>query len=89
MRHLISHSSGLRTRCRPGGCTARPTRSQTLPPSWPGSWPSSTGRDSEPGTRAACSNVGYLALGQVIAAVAGRPYEQFVHDQLFRPLGMT
>jgi CubicO group peptidase (beta-lactamase class C family) len=27
----------------------------------------------EPGTRAAYSNIGYLALGEVIAAAAGRP----------------
>ena len=43
----------------------------------------------EPGTGAAYTNVGYLALGEVIAAAAGRPYEQFVHDELLRPLEMT
>src|SRR4029077_18443287 len=43
----------------------------------------------EPGTRAAYTNVGYLALGEVIAAASGQSYEVFVTDELLRPLGMA
>jgi CubicO group peptidase (beta-lactamase class C family) len=42
----------------------------------------------EPGARAAYSNVGYLALGEIIATVAACPYETFVRDALLRPLAM-
>jgi CubicO group peptidase (beta-lactamase class C family) len=88
VRHLLNHSSGLRN---------------PLPIRWvhraadpgPGS-PAFLARllarqhrpRFAPGARAAYSNVGYLALGEVIAAAAGRPYEEFVRDELLRPLGM-
>jgi CubicO group peptidase (beta-lactamase class C family) len=42
-----------------------------------------------PGSRARYSNIGYLAVGQVIAVAAGVPYEEFVCTQVLGPLGMT
>jgi CubicO group peptidase (beta-lactamase class C family) len=42
-----------------------------------------------PGGAARYSNVGYLALGAVIAVAAGRPYEQYVTDAVLAPAGMT
>jgi CubicO group peptidase (beta-lactamase class C family) len=89
VRHLLSHSSGLRnpvpirwvhraTDPGPGSAAflARLLARQDRP-------------RSAPGTGAFYSNVGYLALGEVIAAAAGRPYEEFVRDDLLRPLEMT
>lgn len=89
VRHLLSHSAGLRNpvpirwvhraadpRPDPHDFLARLLARQHRP-------------RSEPGTRASYSNVGYLALGEVIAAAAGRPYEDLVHDELLIPLGMT
>jgi CubicO group peptidase (beta-lactamase class C family) len=43
----------------------------------------------DPGSHAAYSNIGYLALGQVIAGASGMPFERFVTDRLLRPLGAT
>lgn len=43
---------------------------------------------SAPGTRAAYSNLGYLALGGLVAAVTGRPFVDVVHDEVLTPLGM-
>lgn len=43
----------------------------------------------EPGTRASYTNIGYLALGQVVAAVAGMSYVAYVTDQVLGPLGMA
>ncbi len=40
------------------------------------------------GRRAAYTNLGYIALGEVIAAAAGRPYEDHVRERILRPLGM-
>src|SRR5581483_6450434 len=41
-----------------------------------------------PGLRAAYTNLGYLVLGEVIAAVSGVPYPEYVRDHVLRPLGM-
>lgn len=35
------------------------------------------------------TNVGYLALGAVIAGAAGRPFEQYVTDAVLAPAGMS
>jgi CubicO group peptidase (beta-lactamase class C family) len=41
------------------------------------------------GARAHYSNVGYLAAGQVIAAVAGVEFQRYLVDAVLRPTGMT
>ncbi|PYT65109.1 MAG: hypothetical protein DMG39_30165 [Acidobacteria bacterium] len=43
----------------------------------------------EPGTRWAYSNSGYVVLGQIIEKVAGERYRDFMHHEIFQPLGMT
>jgi CubicO group peptidase (beta-lactamase class C family) len=89
VRHLLNHSSGLPNpvpiRWAHGAADPGPGSAALLArllarPHRP---------RSAPGTGASYSNVGYLALGEVIAAAAGRPYEEFVQDELLRPLGMT
>jgi CubicO group peptidase (beta-lactamase class C family) len=45
--------------------------------------------DFEPGTAWKYSNTGYYLLGMIIEAVYGRPYAQFVAQELFEPLGLT
>lgn len=42
----------------------------------------------EPGTRWDYSNIGYDTLGRVIEVVSGKPYDQYLHDTIFEPLGM-
>src|SRR5918997_6643170 len=88
VRHLLNHSSGL----------ANP-----LPIRWvrPAGAPDfdrgafverllSKNRKlkSVPGERAAYSNLGYLALGEVISEVAGVGYEEYVCEEILSPLGM-
>jgi CubicO group peptidase (beta-lactamase class C family) len=43
----------------------------------------------EPGSRTGYSNLGYLALGQAIAAASGQSYEDYVRAHILRPLGMA
>ena len=43
----------------------------------------------EPGTRYHYSNIGYAILGAALARAAGRPYIDYVQQQIFSPLGMT
>jgi N-acyl-D-amino-acid deacylase len=45
--------------------------------------------DFDPGSRYAYSNFGYCVLGRIIETVSGRPYETFVRDEVFKPLGIT
>jgi CubicO group peptidase (beta-lactamase class C family) len=41
------------------------------------------------GATARYSNVGYLAVGQIIAVAAGMPFEDYVDRAVLRPLGMS
>ena len=43
----------------------------------------------DPGTRSSYSNMGYMFLGKVIAAVSGKPYEEFVSNDVLKPVGIT
>ena len=42
----------------------------------------------DPGTKTAYSNAGMNTVGRVIEVVSGMPYEQFLSERLFKPLGM-
>ena len=41
-----------------------------------------------PGTQYAYSNIGYLVLGEIIAVVSGKSYEDYVKDEILSPLGI-
>jgi N-acyl-D-amino-acid deacylase len=43
----------------------------------------------KPGTEQRYSNVGYVALGEVIAKVSGQPYDRFIIDNVLKPMGVT
>lgn len=43
----------------------------------------------DPGARFAYENLNYAVLGRVIEAVTGMPYEAFVRQRVFAPLGIT
>lgn len=42
----------------------------------------------EPGTDQSYSNAGYVVLGAIIEAVAGKPYHAYVIENIFEPAGM-
>lgn len=42
-----------------------------------------------PGSRWAYSNAGMTTLGRVVEVVSGKPYEDFLKERLFDPLGMV
>jgi CubicO group peptidase (beta-lactamase class C family) len=46
-------------------------------------------KDYEPGTKFRYSDVGYMALGEVVRVAGGRPLNEFAKDELFKPLGMA
>ncbi len=41
-----------------------------------------------PGTQYSYSNIGYLVLGEIIAQVSGKSYEDYVKDEILSPLGI-
>ena len=43
----------------------------------------------DPGDHSAYSNIGYLVLGELIAAVSGIPYKRYVVERVLQPLGAT
>ncbi|MDH5178480.1 MAG: beta-lactamase family protein [Gammaproteobacteria bacterium] len=43
----------------------------------------------EPGSRFMYSNVGYLMLGQLVATVSGRSFEDYVMQEIIAPLALT
>src|SRR5262249_58453687 len=43
----------------------------------------------KPGTHAKYCNVGAIILGEVIAKLTGQPYERFVTDAVWKPVGVT
>jgi N-acyl-D-amino-acid deacylase len=45
--------------------------------------------DFDPGTRYCYSNFGYCMLGRIIERVSGQSYEQYVREQVLRPLGIN
>ncbi len=43
----------------------------------------------EPGTQYLYSNIGYATLGLALERAAGRPFTDYVQEQIVKPLGMT
>jgi CubicO group peptidase (beta-lactamase class C family) len=43
----------------------------------------------QPGEQWAYTNLGYIVLGYLIERISGQTYEDFVHENIFKPLGMN
>ena len=86
LRHLLSHTSGLRRDwfppSMPVNLTAPVTRAQTMK--------ALNGQpfDSAPGTKWSYSNAGYMLLGYAIESITGRSYADFIHTEFVLPLGL-
>jgi CubicO group peptidase (beta-lactamase class C family) len=82
LRHLLSHHSGLR-----GPVNIVPLWSREAPMS-PESLLSKTERVDEPGTEFRYCNECYALAGHVIETVSGRAYDEYVAENILRPLGV-
>ena len=86
IRRLLSHESGLMGDA-PGTNWEGPT--------YQGSVTANLERASEigvripPNTQRKYSNLGYQLLGEIVARVSGRPYAEYVREQILEPLGMS
>ena len=45
--------------------------------------------DFEPGERWQYSDQGYFLLGMIVEQASGKPYEEFLRERMFEPLGMS
>jgi CubicO group peptidase (beta-lactamase class C family) len=89
IRHLMSHSSGLRAGTWPWG------GDQPWHPFEPTRWSQFvamlpyTDLRFQPGTQYSYSNPGVIILGRIIELLSGDDYEVYIAKNIFMPLGMT
>ena len=86
IHHLLSHTSGLPDYIHLP--EAAPYYEQEVPLGTLLDLFRSRPLDFEPGEGFKYSNSGYLLLGAIVEAVSGQPYEAFLRDRVFAPLGM-
>jgi CubicO group peptidase (beta-lactamase class C family) len=81
IRQLLTHTSGLPdTRKFYQWCSTREELTRDL---------FATPLEASPGTRVTYSDLGFMALGEIVAAVAGQPLDAAVRRLVTEPLGMT
>src|SRR5215207_9990329 len=83
IRHLLTHSEGF-PEDNPWGDRQLAQSDKTMREWMRTGIPFST----SPGTTFEYSNYGFAILGQIVAKASGRPYEDYVRDNILRPLGM-
>ena len=84
VRRVLSHTAGLPLHYRffyAGGSVTRPSMDEAISRYAIVVYP--------PGAVYNYSNLGYGVLEEIIAKVSGRPYETFMQEEVFKPLGMT
>jgi len=88
IRHMMTHSSGLRAPTWPWGGDKpwhpfEPTRWEQLVAMFP-----YTELNFEPGTKYSYSNPGVIFLGRIIELLSGDDYEMYITKNILMPLGM-
>jgi CubicO group peptidase (beta-lactamase class C family) len=91
IRHLLTHTAGigywrrLSDVMHPGRGSGDTARSA---PPLADYYRTGLRVEVEPGTKWAYTNHGFAALGQVVEDVTGEPFDQYLRDNVFDPLGM-
>ncbi|MBX7186700.1 MAG: serine hydrolase [Vicinamibacteria bacterium] len=86
IHHLLTMTHGI-----PGVSALELGPLRGLPVPWD-QWQEATGKkplEFEPGTKFRYQNAGYTLLGFIIERVSGKPYGEFLQENIFAPLGMT
>lgn len=84
IRHLLTHSEGF-PEDNPWGDRQLHQTDETMRAWIRAGIPFST----VPGTEFEYSNYGFAMLGAIIARASGKPYDDYVRDNILRPLGMN
>lgn len=80
VRHLLTHSSGLPA--------WRPLYKESESPAAAMALSIATPLDTAPGIRMVYSDLGAILLGEIVTRVGGQPFDAFVRERVFQPLGM-
>jgi CubicO group peptidase (beta-lactamase class C family) len=83
VRHLLTHTSGLGDYPSDFNLRQDYTEDELL------ARITSTPLAFQPGEKWSYSNLGYATLGILIGKVTGKFYGEFLHERIFKPLGMT
>jgi CubicO group peptidase (beta-lactamase class C family) len=87
IRDLLTHTSGVPSGLPPDMADLYVRRDRTLAEVVPTI--AKRPLEFEPGICWAYCNLGIDTLGRIIEVVSGRPYEQFLQQRIFTPLGMA
>jgi CubicO group peptidase (beta-lactamase class C family) len=87
IHHLLSHTSGVHSYTDIVAVMARRTMPMTVE-EIVGTF-KDLPLDFEPGTNWSYSNSGYFLLGLIIERTSGQSYEDYLHEHLLTPAGMT
>ena len=87
VRHLLNHTSGIKSYTSLGPKWARVMRIDLAPDSLVALFANEP-FDFKPGDQWLYDNSGYFLLGMIIEKVSGKPYGQYLKDEIFTPLGL-
>ncbi len=91
LRHLLSHTSGLRIKTLFLNPLMEPSDEHPDAPSLQLEINrfASLGPEVQPGTSYSYNNAGFNTLGAVIEVVSGQLLDEFLRERIYQPLGMT
>jgi len=87
VRHLLNHTSGIKSYTSLGPKWARVVRLDLAPDSLVALFANEP-FDFKPGDSWLYNNSGYFLLGMIIEKLSGKPYGKYLQDELFTPLGL-
>ncbi|MEW5917679.1 MAG: serine hydrolase domain-containing protein, partial [Gemmatimonadota bacterium] len=87
VRHLLNHTSGIKSYTSLGPKWARVMRLDLATDSLVALFANEP-FDFKPGDAYRYNNSGYFLLGMIIEKLSGKPYGQFLKDEFFTPLGL-
>ncbi|UNO44389.1 beta-lactamase family protein [Streptomyces sp. MST-110588] len=93
LRHLLTHTAGI-GELRTAADLLRPNAGEGVRvgdplPSLAEYYRRGLKVDAQPGTRWTYANHGFATLGQIVAEVSGEPFDHYLREHVFAPLGMT
>lgn len=91
VRHLLTHTSGIKDYADDDDRhpTIHPDRASNISTADLVALFAQPSLNFAPGSDWAYSNTGYLLLSVIVERVSGQPFPQFMHDNVFAPLGMS
>jgi len=87
IEHLLTHTSGIKSYTSLEKWTTEEQKRDFTPKEMIDYFKSQP-MDFVPGEKFKYNNSGYFLLGHIIEKVSGQTYEEYIHEHIFKPLGM-